>query len=287
MRPWLLTLALAPAAASYDEALAVTLAHYAQATYCPEFELQEWTCGACSANSDFVLFKVHSNEEHGVQAMTGSTDDMILVAFRGTQNNFETGFQDWMDNLNAAPVDYPDCADCKVHPGFRDAYMSVSSSIRKDVELLLKEKPHAKLYITGHSLGGALATVCAVHLGASADSIGQPVSAVYTFGSPRVGNEKFAAFFHTATLASWRITHSHDAVVHAPGEGSWWGYHHVANEVFYDESFKSHRVCSGSGEDNKCADQYWNPFYYSISYHLSYFEQELGRKISTCNSASS
>lgn len=44
--------------------------------------------------------------------------------------------------------------------------------------------PHKKIYITGHSLGGALALFAAVEL-----SLNYTVTAVYTYGQPRVGNQ--------------------------------------------------------------------------------------------------
>jgi predicted lipase len=74
-----------------------------------------------------------------------------------------------------------------VHEGFTDAFESVKQKFRDQVDIMRKRYPKAKLMITGHSLGGALAIM------ASADLIYQkiPIDQIYTFGQPRVGNRAF------------------------------------------------------------------------------------------------
>lgn len=57
---------------------------------------------------------------------------------------------------------------------------------------------------------------------------------VATFGSPRVGNSVFAAFFRQSLPWSVRVTHGRDMVVHLPPHTPQAGilaYHHVAQEV--------------------------------------------------------
>ena len=62
-----------------------------------------------------------------------------------------------------------------------------------DAVLALRARhPDAPVYVTGHSLGGALATVCAMHVKLL---LGVPDVRVFTFGSPRVGNSIFATWF--------------------------------------------------------------------------------------------
>lgn len=83
---------------------------------------------------------------------------------------------------------YPLCSGCKVHRGFFASYSSVSKTILRDVAKLKSQYPESKLVTTGHSLGGALAILCAAEL---MHTFGK-VDYVYTFGQPRVGNKKFA-----------------------------------------------------------------------------------------------
>jgi len=76
-----------------------------------------------------------------------------------------------------------------VHQGFYNAYASVGGYVRTDVQKLLSLYRDAKLFITGYSLGAALATLCAADL----HNVFSHIDNLYTFGSPRVGNEQFAS----------------------------------------------------------------------------------------------
>ena len=70
------------------------------------------------------------------------------------------------------------------------AYDEISKKIRP----ILGANPRARLYVTGHSLGGALATLfTAVRLYVHNDA-DESLGAVFTFGQPRVGNSKFARY---------------------------------------------------------------------------------------------
>jgi len=67
--------------------------------------------------------------------------------------------------------------------------------ITQQVAKLLNANPAAKLFITGHSLGGALSSLYAVmlfYLGQT--EVASKIGGVYTFGQPRVGDEDFAAY---------------------------------------------------------------------------------------------
>ncbi len=67
--------------------------------------------------------------------------------------------------------------------------------------------------ITGHSLGGALATHAAVQL----VSQGINVEALYTYGSPRVGDNKFSTWFDALVKSvKVRVSHGRDPVPHLP-----------------------------------------------------------------------
>ena len=79
-----------------------------------------------------------------------SAGDVTVVAFRGTNAG---EISDWLANLDSLSTDTPQGS---LHRGFYYAYMSLKPQI---VKLLQKSKPK-HLWITGHSLGGALALVC-------------------------------------------------------------------------------------------------------------------------------
>lgn len=125
---------------------------------------------------------------------------MRILVFRGTEKNLDDIRTDARANLTT-----PDgcTAGEKVHAGFHDAFKAVRARIEND----LAKDPEIPLFITGHSLGGALAVV-ATRLIAS-DSLG----ACYSFGGPRAGNLELARTIKTPV---YRIVNSADAVPRLP-----------------------------------------------------------------------
>ncbi len=83
----------------------------------------------------------------------------VVVAFRGSVDT-----KNWLYNLNTVVTGYPGCTGCQVHLGFYNAYKGVAPLVRQTVERLLGLHRGAKLIITGHSLGGAMAVLCALDL---------------------------------------------------------------------------------------------------------------------------
>ena len=146
----------------------------------------------------------------------GDEMDMAVVSFRGTENE-----QDWMTNLqySLTPVDFPQTErkepTGKVHQGFLNAFRSVKDQIDR----YLPCAEGLPIFITGHSLGGALATLGAAHLS------GWGLAACYTFGAPRVGNKVFASRLRTPV---YRVVNPLDPVPLVPGR--WRGYRDVGDE---------------------------------------------------------
>lgn len=87
-----------------------------------------------------------------------------------------------------------------VHQGFLTAYDSVRSAVMEMAELaMIRTKRREgsgswRVLVTGHSLGGALATLCAYDLALHRwpEGVVAPQISMYNYGSPRVGNRKFA-----------------------------------------------------------------------------------------------
>ena len=147
------------------------------------------------------------------------------------------------------------------------------------VQQLTQEYPNAKIIMTGHSLGGVLATYAALDI--KRFIAPQAHIIFYTFGSPRPGNDLFADFVMTVFPDGQysRITHYKDLVPHIPPENQ--GYQHAGNEVWYNSSTYQNLTyleCEngvGLGENQNCSETY--PLTVSIDDHLEY----LGLKISS------
>ena len=183
------------------------------------------------------------------------------VAFAGTD---PTSLEDWITDLSFLFLNYSEyilnsnggCTDCKVHKGFYQSYASISTQIWDAVaELREYYGNQTKLVITGHSLGGAMATHCAIDAVINYEI--NP-SYVYTFGAPRLGNGNFADYYKSIIPNLYRVTFKKDPVPHLPFKS--WSYAHLPNEIYYPDDFddisSGYIICDGSGEDDNCADRY-------------------------------
>lgn len=133
--------------------------------------------------------------------------DLIVLAFRGTQSklNWETNFRTSL--LNPGPG-----TDNKlrVHEGFLKAFNLLSDGergIKGKMDEIKRRNGNIPIYITGHSLGGALAQIASAVLG------DDQVAACYTFGSPRVGNIYLDQW---VKVPSYRIMNYADIVPQIP-----------------------------------------------------------------------
>jgi feruloyl esterase len=98
--------------------------------------------------------------------------------------------------------------------------------VRSAVATYVKDHPSAGVYVTGHSLGAALAALAALDLTLQQ----QPLKAVYTFGQPRIGNQAFAHYLNQTLAAPlFRVVHHRDPIPHLPAQE--WGFYHPPTEV--------------------------------------------------------
>lgn len=96
------------------------------------------------------------------------------------------------------------------HRGFTDIYASARDAILSVLGTLSPEKT---LYVTGHSLGGALATLCALDVSANSAFT---TPRLYTYGSPRVGDPDFAKAFNRYVRSSYRYANLFDVTTYVP-----------------------------------------------------------------------
>ena len=137
----------------------------------------------------------------GTQAILVSGEGFIVLAFRGTEAMSVRDIKsDVRANKRACE------SGGKMHSGFYVAFENVRSMI----EEAINAPPHADkpLYVTGHSLGGAVATVAAKKLAHPGG-----IAACYSFGAPRVGDDDWIAEIRTPV---YRLVNSADCVTMLP-----------------------------------------------------------------------
>ncbi|KAH0497946.1 hypothetical protein TgHK011_005227 [Trichoderma gracile] len=130
----------------------------------------------------------------------------IILAVRGTKNirNFVTDIAFAFEDCAFAP-------GCQVHDGFSKAWDEIADAATAAVTQAAAANPSFGIVATGHSLGGAVATLGATVLRGQ----GFPID-IYTYGSPRVGNDVFANFVTSQPGAEFRVTHVDDPVPRLP-----------------------------------------------------------------------
>ncbi len=142
-------------------------------------------------------------------AFVATSGTSIYVVFRGTKT-----ISEWIADATVTQVAYSYVQDGGMtETGFTDVYASVRQAVIDEVNALANGGSYTALYITGHSLGGALTVLAAPDL-AQATSFKQPI--VYTFAGPRAGDPVFAALYDSAIATSWRVVNTNDEVPKLP-----------------------------------------------------------------------
>jgi len=162
-----------------------------------------------------------------------------ILAFRGTSTSV-----DWVHDFKAQQMEFTPTKNVgNTHKGFTDIYLALREQIFELLTLLKRDRP---LFITGHSLGGALATLAAIDIATNSDYT-TPI--VYTFGAPRVGDPTFVKAYNSTVPIHWRIQNKFDIVphlptlvYHSPQTEETYFYLHVKGEV--QRSFRHGSVSS-------------------------------------------
>ena len=146
-------------------------------------------------------------------------DKRICVVFRGSES-----LSDWYYDLYVIKKQIKD--DVWVHGGFykqlhdNDVYKNIVQHIKTQLET----HPDYTIYVTGHSLGAALATLFGYLL---SDEIENNITVV-SFASPRVGNSSWKkSFEEKSNLTHYRITNCRDVITAFP----LYNYKHVGKNI--------------------------------------------------------
>ncbi|EGT40712.1 hypothetical protein CAEBREN_10632 [Caenorhabditis brenneri] len=249
-------------------------------------------------------------------AISDSTNQ-VIISFRGTNSGgqllseFGDGLEDYV------PYTEVDGSNNTVHVGHVNVYfLNAMSQMWDDmVEPSIVSRRDYKYLLTGHSLGGAMATLTAFRI--SFRQFSSKIK-VHTFGEPRVGDIVFASYFTVSCSAieilkclktflckitnltskssryfqdmvpyAFRVVHNTDPIPHLPplsvdNETSPGMPYHHPREIWYNDDFSSYVLCSDvNGEDWSCSDKkrFWNygsKGAYRHTHYFNHFVSEYG-----------
>ncbi|GAB0492201.1 hypothetical protein MMPV_003461 [Pyropia vietnamensis] len=168
---------------------------------------------------------------------------VAVVGFRGTESmswkDIATDAAAWQIpwtpggdiDLSACPATTATTSeDCtQVHFGFLRAYASVREPLLAELGAITGSFSNQwDIYYTGHSLGGALATLAAADVRAQHPDVG---GALVSFGQPKVGNTAFQVAVNSMLPAAFRVVNDADVVARTPTGG----YVHVGRTVLVNQ----------------------------------------------------
>lgn len=189
-----------PASERYESANAHALASAASLAYSAAN-----VCQTTTAAWGFPKFKFLDVGD--TQCFVCGNDDMVLIAFRGTEPN---RIRDVIADINSLQTAGP---WGKVHAGFHAALNLVYDEM--NTSLTEFRDADQGLFICGHSLGAALATLAAARLAKQTTKI----NGVYTYGQPRTGDPEFAEQYDAVLRGHhFRFVNNNDVVTRIPLE---------------------------------------------------------------------
>ncbi|MFT5395126.1 MAG: triacylglycerol lipase [Gammaproteobacteria bacterium] len=179
------------------------LAEISRLTYQPDFHLNKKNnLGRFEYKEIGFVNKAETSTHVSLLKVKGINSDgypqpCLVVAFRGTDD-----LVDWNNNIKAMQTPFNECG--LVHAGFNIAYESIKEEL-----FFYLEDLSLPIFVTGHSLGAALATLL------MAEIMDRPnFDSCYTFGSPRVGDAAFANALNNKSF--YRIINNCDIITTVP-----------------------------------------------------------------------
>ncbi len=201
----------------YDKTMAWSLAELAELAYTED---RDELITAIQKTGGALIWQ---GSAAGTQCILVGYGGYAVLAFRGTEL---TAFEDIKTDLKASLI--PCTTGGRIHSGFAEAYNRIKYILLKELQ------GTSPLYITGHSLGGALAVIATKHLQKEFD-----VKACYTYGAPKIAT---ADWIDGITKPVYRIVNAIDAVPMLPPSFLFGGGYKHAGKLRYLTNVKNNHL---------------------------------------------
>lgn len=299
-----------PVTSQYDKYLAYellmlsTAAYYDEPDKCMEQLGKDFVASGMKKYEFKAVFKqkcddyLFDYEECYVVLALSHQRKLITISYRGTTNAKQL-----LDEvLTVLATSKVKLGKGHVQQYFLNAYQQLQRCLEANILEMIQEHPDYKVAVSGHSLGGAIASIAAFQL-VKRNIVPANKLVLYTYGMPRVGDKDYALEFDGMFSNSWRVVHYMDCITHFPTcSGSCTTsaadspFHH-RYEVYYVGHVMrvdtDPRICE-QNEDDSCSHREQGPVDTPKTIasgdcfkdHLSYFdipvgtycEEKLGRR---------
>lgn len=245
---------------------------YAAAAYCVENNNSPGTQLSChvgncprvdAADTNTSLeFENSSHTDATGFVVIDYTNQLIVVAFRGTAS-----LLGWIPNFKFNRVPTTICNGCGAHGGLWTAWLGVRDAISNAVRDAVAANPGFNVVCTGHSQGGAIASLAAADLRNAGYN-----AALYSFGAPRFADNALSDYISNQSGGNYRITHTNDPVPRVPP--SRFGFVHIRPEYyirtpnFMPINPADIKFCPGSLDRDCNAGAFW----FDVISHGWYFD---------------
>jgi triacylglycerol lipase len=182
------------------------------------------------------LSEYHAFSSASIQGYIANGNGFTILAFRGSDH---LEIDDWVGNADFDLVYDPHVRGGQVHSGFQRSAASIWPQIKN---LVAEYRPAGhKLFLTGHSLGGALAMLTAARF--ASQQRAAEIDGIFTFGQPRAGDRDFARRFDRDFKdRAFRFVNRYDLITRLPPRLL--GYDHAGQLRYLDENGVLHENIS-------------------------------------------
>lgn len=194
---------------------------------------------------------MYDSKDNPIFGVLWSNNGIAYISFRGTlekqewMQNFtyeQTPFKHNIKNVNQQHALFLSNSDKNHSPQVHSGFLHVYYNFRNDLIHKIKKLNPSQILVGGHSLGGAIATICGLDLKIMGYNV-----VVYNFASPRVGDDEFCNLVNKNKLTLYRIVNTCDVAPTFPVSVSPnfqdpenpFIYTHCGEAVYFTSNWKS------------------------------------------------